>query len=301
MSTRIDMNTRKLMMAKLQKELSTLFAEQEAGRPKNKLRPLKAQGGITVPGDYRTRQGNPLVDENWLYGTTDNNNMATDPRFGSFSNVPEQSGIGADKGFDWKGLGSNLMQIAPMGANLLSGLGRAEQLKASDYYNPRRNQVASLMRNRRTNVQPQLEQIRGAEANAYRNVRNLAGSRGEMMGNLGGIANTAMRNRASVMANKQNMDLGYQGEEANALMQLGVGEQQANWNTAEWNAQSMANKRNIFRAGLSQLSQYGQNKELMKNQKEQDDKRMLALKDIFGSIAPFMEIFKSLDMSQIKP
>jgi len=111
-----------------------------------------------------------------------------------------------------------------------------------------------------------------------------------------------MRNKAGVLANKQNMDLGYQGEEANALMQLGAGEQQANWNTMDWNAQSLANKRNMWRSGLSQLSQYSQNKEMMANQKERDSQKAGLIPDIFGAVTPYMQglqdIFNSIKQQQ---
>jgi hypothetical protein len=50
----------------------------------------------------------------------------------------------------------------------------------------------------------------------------------------------------------------------------------------DYNARSRATARNIKRAGLTQLSQFAQNKELMRNQKNRD----MAMLDLYG---PFLE------------
>jgi hypothetical protein len=254
MSTLIDMNTKKLMLAKKNRELSMLFAEQEAGKKSRvKMYPIKAGTGLLVDGpeeDYRLRQGNPLVGMDYL-----NNNETpwdvVDYGIEGSNKVSNADGTGRQP-FDMNNMGSNLMKLAPAFANLIGG--KAEQLNPRDYYNPRRNQITSLMRNRRTNIQPQLDAILSSEKTGQYNLRNTANSRGEMMGNIIALNNNAARQRTAVYAGKQNMDLNYQGQEAEMLMGLGAGEQQANWNTMDWNQQSLANKRSLELVYHSYLS-----------------------------------------------
>jgi len=304
MSTLIDMNTKKRMLAKipkLQMELQTLFAEQEAGKKSRvKMYPIKAGTGLTVDGPEE-----PAYEKQpWDYIAEPEAGMP----FRNFDRAtpyqtPEDAFTLKDK-WDVYGKpaigkalgGANLMQLAPAFANLIGG--KAEQLNPRDYYNPRRDQITSLMRNRRTNIQPQLDVILNSEKTGQYNLRNTANTRGEMMGNNTALNNNAARQRMAAYAGKQNMDLNYQGQEAEMLMGLGAGEQQANWNTMTWNKESLANKRNMFRAGLSQLSQYSQVKELNKNQLTQDENKLAALKDMFASIAPYMASLQNLKFSE---
>ena len=305
MSTFIDSNTKKLMIAKKQKELSMLMAEQEANRPKTKLKRLKAPGGLTVPleepayakqpWDYIT-QPEVGMPGRYLDGVTQTPEDAFD--FGDKLQVYGKQFLGdakANVSNNW----TDYAAVAPVVSNTIGGMRKAEQINARDYYNPNRNKVASLMRDRRVNVQPQLDAILDTESTANYNLRNFSNSRGESMANRTALSNVAGRNRSAVLAGKQNQDLGYMGEEAGMLAGLGQQEAQANWNTMDWNMQSLANKRNMWRAGLSQLSQYGQMKELMGNQQMQDQNKLGIYKDMFGSIAPFLQFMKNFQLSSV--
>lgn len=312
MSTLIDINTKKLMLTKRQRELDALFAEQEARKNVRQLRRLRAQGGLEVPG----------FGESDIYGKLEEPAFGMQPWEGMTSpqlGMPSQAlnVIDAPRtpedAFNFKdnvqvygkellgklpGMFGTAATLAGPIANLAQGIfGKAEHLKPQDYYNPRRNEIASLMRNRRVNINPQLESILRGERSALYNLKGNAGSRGEFMSNATGITNTGLRNRAAAYMGKQNMDLGYQGEEAQALMSLGAGEQQAKWNTDQWNQQTLANKRKLWRAGLSQLGQYSQIKEQEANQLLQDQNRMKALEDMMGTIAPFMKMFQNFKYS----
>ncbi len=309
MASIIDRNTKNLMTAKLQKELSALFAEQESSkRPRYNMRPLKAARGLTVggPEDPSLAYSAPGIQDlgfgpvdmgslnNWQnsnVGFSDDRDNPNMPNFKSGANNNWLNGKLGD-------IMPSLATLAPVFSNMIGGLKPAQQLNARDYYNPNRNKIMSLMANRRTNIQPQLDAVLSSERTGQYNLRNTANSRGELMGNLTGLQNNAMRNRASIYANKQNMDLGYQGQEAEMLNSLGAGEQQANWNTMDYNNQNIANKRNMWRAGLSQLSQYSQSKDLMKNQMTQDQNKLAALKDMFASIAPFMKSLQDMQFSK---
>jgi hypothetical protein len=200
---------------------------------------------------------------------------------------------------NWGKIGSTAAQLAPVVSNLISSLRKDQKLKASDYYNPRANEVMNLMRNRRTNVDPQLQASLNAERTNYYNLHNTANARGELMGNMTAASNNAAGQRSAIYANKQNMDLGYMGQEAEMAMNLGSQEQNANWQTMDYNNQNVANRRNMFRAGLSQLAQYSQNKELMANQLLMDQNRNNIYKDMYSSISPFMEFMKNFKFSNV--
>jgi hypothetical protein len=302
MASIIDRNTKNLMTAKLQKELSDLFAEQESSRrPRYNMRPLKAGSGIRVGGPNAGLEyvpGDSSVDNvqtdfgslnDWQNDNMQWNNTASNPLgITNKSNAPTDF---------LKNIGSvipGMAALSPVVSNLFSGLGKSQQLNARDYYNPRRDQISSLMRDRRVNIQPQLDAVLNAERTGQYNLRNSANSRGELMGNNTALYNNSLRNRASIYAGKDNADLGYKGQEAESLMNLGAGEQQANWNTMDYNNQNIANKRNMWRAGLSQLSQYSQTKELMGNQKERDKQLANIYPDMFASIAKFMPGIQAL-------
>ena len=327
MASIIDRNTKNLMTAKLQKELSDLFAEQESSkRPRYNLMSLKAGGGAKVPGDPQDEwvggintdpmsEWNSTLDEtNWAPASDPNtpwNLMASGVGPGQYLNDKTQTPSNAfnfkDKMqvYGQQALGKlgdaipGMAAISPVISNLIGGLGKSQRLNARDYYNPNRDKIMSLMSNRRMNINPQLDAVLNSERTGQYNLKNSANSRGELMGNLMGLQNNAMRNRASIYANKQNADLGYQGQEAEMLNNLGAGQQQANWNVMDYNNQNIANKRNMWRAGLSQLSQYSQSKELMKNQQTQDQNKYAALQDMFTAIAPFMKSLQSMQFSNI--
>lgn len=310
MGTLIDNNTKKLMLAKRQRELDALFAEQEARKNMRQLKKLKAQTGLEVPEqemqpwDYITNPQagmpsqalntfNPTQTPEDAFNLKDNMQV-----YGGLPGIGKSlsSGIGKVLGTG-TGLGT-IAALAPALANLGTGIfGKAERLKPQDYYNPRRNEIASLMRDRRVDINPQLQAILSGEKSALYNLRNVGGSRGEIMGNATAVYNRGMANRSAAYANKQNMDLGYKGEEAQALMNLGAGEQQAKWNVDQWNEQALARKRAMWRTGLSQLGQYSQIKELQGNQLLQDKNRMASLQDMLSSVAPFMEMFKNFQYS----
>ena len=104
-------------------------------------------------------------------------------------------------------------------------------------------------------------------------------------------ANMAYRLQSQIAANKaisdlysykNNADNQYRAEYANTMNNLGQQFAQARNLAIDYNARSRATARNIKRAGLAQLSQFAQNKELMRNQKNRD----MAMLDLYG---PFLE------------
>lgn len=173
---------------------------------------------------------------------------------------------------NWVDAISDFATLAPIMSNLFTG--NPESVQAN--YNPYASAIANTMGRRRYNVNPLLRDI---EQN--RDVANYSAS--QQMTNTG--HNMAFRLQNAIQANKakaaarateSNVNNQYKGEYANAMNDLGKQWVNATNLASDLNAQNRASARNIRRAGLSQLSQFAQNKSLMRNQSKRD-KAMLEL------------------------
>lgn len=173
---------------------------------------------------------------------------------------------------NWVDAISDFATLAPIMSNLFTG--NPESVQAN--YNPYASAIANTMGRRRYNVNPLLRDI---EQN--RDVANYSAS--QQMTNTG--HNMAFRLQNAIQANKakaaarateSNVNNQYKGEYANAMNDLGKQWVNATNLASDLNAQNRAYARNIRRAGLSQLSQFAQNKSLMRNQSKRD-KAMLEL------------------------
>lgn len=173
---------------------------------------------------------------------------------------------------NWVDTISDFATLAPIMSNLFTG--SPESVYAN--YNPYASAIANTMGRRRYNINPLLRDI---EQN--RDVANYSAS--QQMTNTG--HNMAFRLQNAIQANKakaaarateSNVNNQYKGEYANAMNDLGKQWVNATNLASDLNAQNRASARNIRRAGLSQLSQFAQNKSLMRNQSKRD-KAMLEL------------------------
>lgn len=173
---------------------------------------------------------------------------------------------------NWVDAISDFATLAPIMSNLFTG--NPESVQAN--YNPYSSAIANTMGRRRYNINPLLRDI---EQN--RDVANYSAS--QQMTNTG--HNMAFRLQNAIQANKakaaarateSNVNNQYKGEYANAMNDLGKQWVNATNLASDLNAQNRASARNIRRAGLSQLSQFAQNKSLMRNQSK-GDKAMLEL------------------------
>lgn len=167
---------------------------------------------------------------------------------------------------NWVDAISDFATLAPIMSNLFTG--NPESVQAN--YNPYASAIANTMGRRRYNVNPLLRDI---EQN--RDVANYSAS--QQMTNTG--HNMAFRLQNAIQANKakaaarateSNVNNQYKGEYANAMNDLGKQWVNATNLASDLNAQNRASARNIRRAGLSQLSQFAQNKTLMRNQSKRD-------------------------------
>lgn len=202
-----------------------------------------------TPQDIRTRSIMPTIGTN---NTTVNTPEVNSP--------------------NWVDAISDFATLAPIMSNLFTG--NPESVQAN--YNPYASAIANTMGRRRYNINPLLRDI---EQN--RDVANYSAS--QQMTNTG--HNMAFRLQNAIQANKakaaarateSNVNNQYKGEYANTMNDLGKQWVNATNLASDLNAQSRASASNIRRAELSQLSQFAQNKSLMRNQSKRD-KAMLEL------------------------
>ncbi len=186
-------------------------------------------------------------------------------------------------------IGDFLTDLAALSPTISNMFTKPEQFNA--VYNPYEPQVRSTMANRKFDISPAKRAIRENRAVSNYNAANYNPNTG---------SNLAYRLQSQIAADKAIADLystasnvnnQYAADYANALNNLGQQRVQATNMAVDMNAKSRAAARNIQRTALSQLSQYAQNKQLMKNQKGRD----MAMLDMFG---PFLEAgYKSEDFA----
>ena len=173
---------------------------------------------------------------------------------------------------NWVDAISDFATLAPITSNLFTSNPGSVQAN----YNPYASAIVNTMGRRRYNINPLLRDI---EQN--RDVANYSAS--QQMTNTG--HNMAFRLQNAIQANKakaaarateSNVNNQYKGEYANTMNDLGKQWVNATNLASDLNAQNRASASNIRRAGLSQLSQFAQNKSLMRNQSKRD-KAMLEL------------------------
>lgn len=189
---------------------------------------------------------------------------------------------------DWRkilgDITSNISQIAPIFSNLMASPENFEAV-----YNPYADNIIRTMSGRKFDIAPAKRAIRENRAISNYNASQYNPTTG---------ANLAYRLQSQIAADKaisdlysqkNNIDNQYKSDYANTLNNLGqqfVGSRNL---SIDQNARSRASSRNINRAGLSQLSNYFQNKELMRNQRNRD----IAMLEAY---APFLEAaYKSGD------
>ncbi|QOR57388.1 hypothetical protein [uncultured phage cr113_1] len=197
---------------------------------------------------------------------------------GSTEEKPATSTTGKN---NWlSGVGNLFTDIAALAPTISNMYAKPETFNAT--YNPYESLIRLTMANRKFDISSAKRAIRENRSISNYNAANYNPNTG---------ANLAYRLLSLIAANKAIADLystasnvnnQYAGEYANTLNNLGQQRVQATNMAVDMNAKSRAAARNIQRTALSQLSQYAQNKQLMKNQKSRD----MAMLDMYG---PFLE------------
>lgn len=168
--------------------------------------------------------------------------------------------------FDWGSALSGMASLAPIMSNLFTG--RSETVGA--VYNPYATSISNTMRGRRYDINPAIEDLNRNRATSNYNASQINTSTGANLAyRLQSAVNTD-RAIASLRSQESNANNQYLGDYANTMNSLGQQWVNATNIANEANAQNRATTRNIRRAGLSQLSQWAQNRELMRNQKARD-------------------------------
>ena len=173
---------------------------------------------------------------------------------------------------------SGIASLTPIMSNLFTG--RPETVDA--VYNPYATSISNTMRRRRYDISPAIEDLNRNRATSNYNAGQINTSTGANLAyRLQSAVNTD-RAIASLRSQESNVNNQYLGDYANTMNSLGQQWVNATNMANEANAQNRATARNIRRAGLSQLSQWAQNRELMRNQEARDN-AMLAMH------APFLQ------------
>lgn len=168
--------------------------------------------------------------------------------------------------FDWGSALSGMASLAPIMSNLFTG--RPETVDA--VYNPYATSITNTMRRRRYDISPAIEDLNRNRATSNYNASQINTSTGANLAyRLQSAVNTD-RAIASLRSQESNVNNQYLGDYANTMNSLGQQWVNATNMANEANAQNRATARNIRRTGLSQLSQWAQNRELMRNQKARD-------------------------------
>lgn len=167
---------------------------------------------------------------------------------------------------------SGIASLTPIMSNLFTG--RPETVDA--VYNPYATSITNTMRRRRYNINPAIEDLNRNRATSNYNASQINTNTGANLAyRLQSAVNTD-RAIASLRSQESNVNNQYLGDYANTMNSLGQQWVNATNIANEANAQNRATTRNIRRAGLSQLSQWAQNRELMSNQEARDN-AMLAM------------------------
>lgn len=173
---------------------------------------------------------------------------------------------------------SGIASLTPIMSNLFTG--RPETVDA--VYNPYATSIANSMRRRRYDISPAIEDLNRNRATSNYNASQINTNTGANLAyRLQSAVNTD-RAIASLRSQESNVNNQYLGDYANTMNSLGQQWVNATNMANEANAQNRVTARNIRRAGLSQLSQWAQNRELMSNQEARDN-AMLAM------FAPFLQ------------
>lgn len=180
--------------------------------------------------------------------------------------------------FNWGSALSGIASLTPIMSNLFTG--RPETVDA--VYNPYATSISNTMRRRRYDISPAIEDLNRNRATSNYNASQINTNTGANLAyRLQSAVNTD-RAIASLRSQESNVNNQYLGDYANTMNSLGQQWVNATNMANEANAQNRATARNIRRTGLSQLSQWAQNRELMRNQESRDN-ALLAM------YAPFLQ------------
>lgn len=183
---------------------------------------------------------------------------------------------------------SDISALAPAMPNMLTD--KAETVDAVQ--NPYTNAINRTMRGRRFNVSPAVQDINRNRAISNYNMSQMNTNTGANLAyRLQGAANMD-KAIADLRSQESNINNQYAGEYVNTMNALGQQYVNATNISNGANAQNRTVARNIRRTGMSQASQWVQNRQQMRNQRNRDN----AMMQLY---APFLKAgFTTSDMAQ---
>lgn len=186
-------------------------------------------------------------------------------------------------------IGSTIGGLMPIIANL-----REKPEYQRPVYNPFMGEALRTMRRRRYDINPAIRDIERNRAITNYNADQMNTNTGANLAFR--LQNAVNTNRAiaDLRSTESNVNNAYLGEYAQMAANLGEQWAAESRRVDEANIASRAQARNIRRAGLSGVSQYLQNNEFMRNQRNRDN-MMMALYD------PFLEAgFTTQDLTNFR-
>lgn len=237
----------------------------------------RSKSNITTP-ELSTDILDPVVDENIDLQPTigDIRTRQYIPRTNNTSNAGDQNDTITD--YNISELLSDIATISPIMSNLFA----KNERPVDAMYNPYANAITRTMSDRRFNIDPAVEDITRNRAISNYNAGQMNTNTGANLAyRLQSAVNTD-RAIASLRGQESNTNNQYLGDYANTMNSLGQQYVAATNLANETNAANRDTTRNIRRTGLSQLSQYGQNRQLMRNQRNRDN----AMMELY---APFLQ------------
>ena len=193
------------------------------------------------------------------------------PEAGKLSDIDIVNVAKANKGKNKNSLftnSDNLLELTPTLYNFITGLRKPEY--ESTVVNPYSSSIIRSMAKRRANVQPAIEANRRARAIANYNAANVNANTGMNLALRSQLAANEYAQNADIYANRDNTNNAYLGEYANTLNNLGQQYVQSSTLANDLNARNRAKARDYASSAASQIGQWAQVKEQMKNQYNRD-------------------------------
>ena len=171
--------------------------------------------------------------------------------------------------FNLPDINSSLLELAPTMYNFMQGLRGPET--ESTVLNPYAGAVNRAMSKRRLNIAPTLAANRRSRAIANYNASNLNTSTGANLATRTQMAASEYANNADLYAARDNANNAYLGEYANMMNNLGQQYVQNQVMTNDLNARNRAAARNYSGTAASQIGQWSQTREQMRNMMNRDE------------------------------
>ena len=226
---------------------------------------------VSSPKSKTTVPTPPSVEQVWLQDTPPTVDLVMEDIDDTVPDVePTITGKGNDNDYrtpDPLRHRTNWLALAPVLSNLFTA--RPERVDA--VYNPYANSIMRTMGGRRYDIRPVINDINRNRAVANYNASQVNTNTGANMAYM--LASQANANNAisAARAAESNANNSYLADYANIANNLGQQWVNATNLAADANARNRATARNIRRAGLSQLSQWGQTELLNRNQVDRDN------------------------------